>query len=140
SRLSSFEPRAGNPPSSFEEFEYVSTVGVTNRFWSAGGISYYLPEDQRADDAYSLTFVTEPFPDRMYLGRSRNINILGVPMVVLYVSSTASVATFVAKLSDVAPDGTSALITDGSLNLTRRNSLTAPEPQGKVNKLAIRLA
>jgi hypothetical protein len=36
------------------------------------------------------------------------------------------VTTFVAKLADVAPDGHSALIVDGSLNGTRRQSYTEP--------------
>ena len=35
---------------------------------------------------------------------------------------------FVARLCDVAPDGTSALVTTGVLNGTRRASLTQPEP------------
>jgi hypothetical protein len=48
--------------------------------------------------------------------------------VILHVSSTAKVATFVAKLADVAPDGSSALIVDGSLNGTRRESVTDPKP------------
>src|SRR5262249_29906758 len=43
-------------------------------------------------------------------------------------SSSAKAATFVVKLADVAPDGTSALIVDGSLNGTRRESLTEPRP------------
>lgn len=104
----------------YEELDYLPTVGTANGFWSAGGMAYYLPDDQRADEAYSLNFTSEPLP--------QDVNILGWPQVVLYGSSTARVATFVAKLSDVAPDGTSALIADGSLNATRRKSLTDPEP------------
>jgi len=38
------------------------------------------------------------------------------------------VAAFVIKLSDVAPDGTSALLTRGVLNGTRRHSLAEPSP------------
>ena len=33
-----------------------------------------------------------------------------------------------ARLCDVAPGGASALVAKGALNLTRRTSLTAPEP------------
>jgi hypothetical protein len=48
---------------------------------------------------------------------------------------------FVARLSDVAPDGASALVTNGLLNGTRRESLTDPEPMapGEVYELAIDL-
>src|SRR5262245_60209958 len=83
-------------------------------------MTFYLADDQRADEAYSLVYTTPPFDD--------DVRVLGWPRVVLHGSSSASVATFVAKLADVAPDGSSALIVDGSLNLTRRNSLTKPEP------------
>jgi hypothetical protein len=48
--------------------------------------------------------------------------------MVLHASSSAKAATFVVKLADVAPDGSSALIVDGSLNGTRRESLTEPKP------------
>jgi hypothetical protein len=59
--------------------------------------------------------------------------------VILHASSSAAVATFVAKLADVAPDGHSALIADGSLNGTRRKSHANPEPltPGEVYELDI---
>jgi hypothetical protein len=113
------------------EFDYEPAVGVQNGFWSAGGMSFYLADDQRADEAHSLNFTTTPFEEETTL--------LGWPEVVLFAESTAKVATFVVKLSDVAPDGKSALITDGSLNGTRRNSLEAPEPMtpGEVYELKV---
>src|SRR5262249_30560865 len=113
------------------EFDYEPAVGVQNGFWSAGGLTYYLPDDQRADEAHALNFVTEPF--------DKETALLGWPEVVLYASSSSKVATFVVKLSDVAPDGKSALITDGSLNGTRRKSLTDPEDMtpGEVYELNI---
>ncbi|MGE0607562.1 MAG: CocE/NonD family hydrolase [Pirellulales bacterium] len=113
------------------EFRYEPTVGVQNGYWSAGGISFYLADDQRADEAHSLVFTTEPFDN--------DVPLLGWPEVVLHASSSAPVATFVAKLADVAPDGQSALITDGSLNGTRRNSLSKPADMqpGEVYELNI---
>jgi predicted acyl esterase len=113
------------------EFDYEPTVGVQNGFWSAGGMSFYLADDQRADEAHSLNFTTAPF--------ERETTLLGWPQVVLYTESTARVATFVVKLSDVAPDGKSVLMTDGSLNGTRRNSLQRPEPMtpGEVYELKV---
>lgn len=113
------------------EFDYEPTVGVQNGFWSAGGMSFYLADDQRADEAHSLNFTTAPL--------TKEVTLLGWPEVILFAESSARVATFVVKLSDVAPDGKSALITDGSLNGTRRNSLTEPEPMtpGEVYELHV---
>jgi predicted acyl esterase len=124
------EKPAGGKPAS-DEVEYVPTVGVANGYWSAGGISFYLADDQRADEAYSLVYTTPPF--------EADVRLLGWPRVILHGSSSAKVATFVAKLADVAPDGSSALIVDGSLNGTRRASLTDPKEMtpGEVYELDI---
>lgn len=121
-------------PAGGAEFDYEPTVGVQNGFWSAGGMAWYLPDDQRADEAHSLNFTSEPF--------EKETPLLGWPEVVLFASSSARVATFVVKLSDVAPDGHSALIVDGSLNGTRRKSLTDPEDMspGETYELNIPMA
>jgi hypothetical protein len=119
------------PGRSYDEYDYQPTVGLSNGFWSGGGISFYLPADQRAEEAYSLVYTSAPF--------QKEVHILGWPRVQLHVSSSARVAAFVAKLADVAPDGQSALIVDGSLNGTRRKSLTEPAPMvpGEVYELDI---
>jgi uncharacterized protein len=116
---------------SHDEFDYIPTLGVGNGYWSAGGISFYLAGDQRADEAHSLVYTTPPF--------KQPVRVLGWPRVILHASSSAKVATFVVKLADVAPDGSSALIVDGSLNGTRRESLTEPKPMtpGEVYELNI---
>lgn len=121
----------GNPVAEFDEFDYLPTTGLANGYWSAGGISYYLADDQRGDEAFSLVYTTEPLKEDQH--------IFGWPQVILHGSASARVATFVAKLADVAPDGSSALIVDGSLNGTRRKSLTNPEPltPGEVYELRI---
>jgi hypothetical protein len=123
------QPR--NPLRDYDEYEYIPTVGLANGYWSGGGISYYLADDQRADEAYSLDYTTPPF--------DQEVQILGWPQVVLYGSSSAKVATFVAKLADVESDGHSGLIVDGALNGTRRDSLTDPKPMmpGEVYELKI---
>lgn len=114
------ERDAPAPLAAHDELESIPTVGIHSSFWSAGGLSFYLADDQRADEALSLTYTTPPF--------ERETHLLGWPQVILHASTTAEVATFVAKLSDVAPDGRSLLISSGSLNGTRRNSLTSPTP------------
>src|SRR5262249_3842908 len=115
----------------YDEYEYQPTVGLSNGYWSAGGISFYLADDQRADEAYSLVYTTPPF--------EKEVRLLGWPRVLLHASSSAKVMTFVAKLADVAREGHWALIVDGSLNGTRRESLTDPKPMtpGEVYELNI---
>src|SRR5262245_46833563 len=125
------EKPGSKPRRAHDEFESLPTLGLANGYWSAGGMSFYLADDQRADEAYSLVYTTAPFKEKVHL--------LGWPHVVLHASSSAKVATFVAKLADVAPDGSSALIVDGSLNGTRRESLMDPKPMkpGEVYELSI---
>lgn len=119
------------PQRAFDEYEYLPTVGTANGYWSGGGVSFYLAGDQRADEAYSLVYNTVPLKEE--------VRILGWPRVILHASSSARVATFVAKLADVAPGGYSCLIVDGSLNATRRKSLTDPSPltPGEVYELDV---
>jgi putative CocE/NonD family hydrolase len=114
-----------------DEQQHLPTIGTSSSFWSAGGMIYYLGDDQRPDEARSLTYTSQPF--------DRETRILGWPKVILHASSSAKVATFVTKLSDVAPDGHSALIVDGSLNGTRRKSYTDPSPMkpGEIYELDI---
>jgi putative CocE/NonD family hydrolase len=118
----------------FDEFEYKGTVGLNNAYWSAGSIRYYLADDQRADEAYSLVYTSPAFEQETHL--------LGWPQVILHASSSAKVAAFVAKLAAVAPDGQSTLIVDGALNGTRRSSLTNPEPMqpGEIYEMKIPMA
>ena len=115
----------------YDEYDYIPTVGTGSSFWSAGGMSYYLADDQRPDESLSLTYTTPPF--------EKEAHILGWPRVIVHASSSAQVATFVAKLTDVSPDGHSALIVDGSINGTRRNSYRQPQPMkaGEIYKLEI---
>ncbi len=114
------------------EFRYVPTVGVAGGLWS-GGLAVGLPGDQRPDEAFSLVFTSEPLQEP--------VEVLGRPRAVLHVASSAEVAAFVVKLSDVAPDGASALVTRGILNGTRRRSLAKPAPMvpGEAYDLSIDL-
>jgi hypothetical protein len=112
--LPSTPTAAGN-----DSFTYKATVGATNRV--LGGGPYLGPaEDQRPDELHSLVFTSGPLTERMEL--------LGWARVTLTFASTAPVANVVCKLSDVAPDGASALVTWGILNATHRESHTEPSP------------
>ena len=116
----------------YEEYEYRPSVGIASGLWSAG-VPYSLPSDQRVDEIYSANYTSEPLDEPL--------EIIGMGKAVIHVSSTAPVMAFVARLSDVAPDGASAQVTIGVLNGTRRNSLTDPEPMepGEVYELHVDL-
>lgn len=94
-------------------------VGVTGSIWCAGVQPFGLPWDQRPDETFSLVY---DWPV------TQELEIMGHPRVDLRVAATIPVAFVSAKLCDVAPDGRSALVTRGILNLTHRDSHEHPEP------------
>ncbi|MGH2815271.1 MAG: CocE/NonD family hydrolase C-terminal non-catalytic domain-containing protein, partial [Actinomycetota bacterium] len=98
----------------------------------AGHLPFGQPDDQREDDALSLTYDW---------GLEEGLEILGHPRLVVRVGASAPVAFLSAKLCDVLPDGTSTLVARGLLNLTRRRSLTEPEPMrpGVVEEVELEL-
>ena len=93
-------------------------VGIDAWISRAGHLPYGQPLDQRHDDADSLTWDFDP----------DGLEIAGNALVELSLSSSAPVATVSAKLTDVAADGTSTLVTRGTLNLTRRGGMDTAEP------------
>ena len=95
-------------------------VGVRAWISCAGALPWGQSQDLREDDAWSLTY---DWPVE-----AEPLEILGHPSVRLRLRSDAAVASLSAKLEDVFPDGTSALVTRGFLNLTHRAGSTAPVP------------
>ena len=95
-------------------------VGTSAWNSCAGRLPWGQPQDQRGDDAWSLTY-DWPVDDAP-------VEVLGHPIVRLRLRCDAPVASVSVKLNDVFPDGTSALVTRGLLNLTHRSSSTAPTP------------
>jgi hypothetical protein len=69
------------------------------------------------------------------------LEILGRPRLTLWVDCDAEVISFTARLCDIAPDGSSALVTKGVLNATHRDSHSDPSPlvPGEVVQLTIEL-
>jgi putative CocE/NonD family hydrolase len=98
----------------------VQSCGTEAGVWTAEGQSADLAGDQRVDDALSLTFDSEPLEEPLEL--------LGLPEAALEVAVDRPNALVVVRLCDVFPDGTSALVTRGLLNLTHRESHEAAEP------------
>ncbi|MBR9864032.1 MAG: CocE/NonD family hydrolase [Rhodobacteraceae bacterium] len=71
-----------------------------------------LPDDQTADDALSLCFDSDPL--------DRAFDIVGRAKVALALSSDRPRAQVAVRLNDLRPDGSSALIAHGFLNLRQR--------------------
>jgi predicted acyl esterase len=94
---------------------------VGTRAWisCAASLPWGQSSDQRADDAWSRVY---EWPVEA------EFEILGQCELQVEVTASKPVAFLSAKLCDVFPDGTSALITRGMLNLTHRNSSVKPEP------------
>lgn len=102
----------GRPP-----YPVRPDVGVDAWIDCAGHLPWGQSGDQRHDDAESLTWEWDA-------ARAR---IIGHPSADLRVSVDRPVAFCSVKLCDVFPDGTSALVSRGSLNLTHRDGSTSPE-------------
>jgi putative CocE/NonD family hydrolase len=102
-------------------YPHRPTIGTRAALcWGAGSPPTGLARDLRPDEALSLIFTTEPLKEPL--------DLIGLPEAVLHLSSTAPVAHVVARLTDAAPDGTSALVSTGILNLTHRDSHSDPKP------------
>ncbi|WP_280722968.1 CocE/NonD family hydrolase [Kitasatospora sp. MAA4] len=71
-----------------------------------------LPPDQREEDGRAVCFDSAPLPERLEL--------LGRPAVRLRLRSDAARGRLAARLCDVAPDGSSTLVTRGVLDLAFR--------------------
>jgi putative CocE/NonD family hydrolase len=113
-------------------YEYNPIVGLMGGPWY-GYPNFVMAGDQRIDDALSICYDSQPLQN--------DVEILGWPQAKLYVSSTADVAFFVVRLEDLAPDGTSTLVTKGILNATRRESVQTVKPMvpGEIYGLEIQL-
>lgn len=72
-----------------------------------------LPPEQREEDGRSVCFDSAPLTDR--------VEVLGRPRVRLRVRCDAPRGQVIARVCDVAPDGSSTLVTRGALNLLARH-------------------
>jgi predicted acyl esterase len=107
------------PPVGRDEIAVRGDVGTSAWISCAGRLPWGQPSDQREDDALSLGYDW---------ALENELEILGHPVLAATITSSVPVAFLSAKLCDVFPDGSSALVSRGVLNLTHRNSSTNPEP------------
>lgn len=96
------------------------TCGLRGGEWCGFGSDGEMPRDQRPDDGFSLCFDTRRLRER--------VEILGAPEVRLRLCADRPSGILIARLCDVAPDGTSLRVSYGVLNLTHRDGHTEPTP------------
>ncbi|WP_236019184.1 CocE/NonD family hydrolase [Fuscibacter oryzae] len=84
------------------------------------GLNAEMPGDQAGDDALSVCFDGAPL--------EAPLDLLGAARLVLRLSSDKPLGFVVARLNDVAPDGSSVRIAHGMVNLCHRDSREAPQP------------
>ena len=115
-----------------DDYTYNVAVGMGDPSWHSG-IAKCEGGEQHFDEKNSLIYTSDPLSERL--------DIMGRPQMELTFSSTALIVNLIVKLFDVAPDGSSDIITWGVLNLTHRNSHTEPKPLtlGEKVKLNIEL-
>jgi putative CocE/NonD family hydrolase len=112
---------AESGPAGVDRYVHRPAIGTHAALsWGAGGPPNGLGRDLRPDEAVGPTYTSEPL--------ATPLEILGVPEVILHLAVSAPVATAVVRLTDVSPDGISAQVSAGILNLTHRQSDTQPEP------------
>jgi uncharacterized protein len=116
SRPRTFRPE---PSDGADEIAIRGDVGTSAWISCAGRLPWGQALDQREDDALSLVYEWVP---------EEELEILGHPVLSATIKSSVPVAYLSAKLCDAFPDGTSALVSRGVLNLTHRSSSTNPEP------------
>ncbi|MBK9410337.1 MAG: CocE/NonD family hydrolase [Gemmatimonadetes bacterium] len=95
----------------------TATVGPATR-WAAtyGGPGGY--PDLAANDAKGLTYTTEAL--------AAPVEVIGHPVVHLWVASSAGDVDAIVYLEDVAPDGRSTYVTEGVLRASHRRLATPP--------------
>lgn len=92
---------------------YAPATGVQGGFWWGD-----LTVDQRPFDEKSLVYDTNPL--------EAPVAILGLPGVDLFTAASAPLADWFVRLEDVAPDGSSQLVTAGGLNGAQRDARSDP--------------
>jgi predicted acyl esterase len=93
--------------------DVVPDVGTAAWIDCAGHLPWGLSGDQRLDDERSLTWEIDPPPGP----------IVGHPVLRAKVWATKPAASLSVKVCDVFPDGTSALVSRGSLDLAYRDGV-----------------
>jgi uncharacterized protein len=107
---------AGTPAATTHQLGYVPSAG----FEAGGPVMWWgdVAHDQRGTDAFSLVYDSGPL--------EADFEIIGFPRAILTVAANATRANWIARLSDVAPDGTVTQVTGAAMNGTHRDSARNP--------------
>lgn len=97
-------------------YEFDHTVGLVTTDPIGVGLE---PQDTNADDVRSLTFDTPPL--------ERPFEFTGTGSATLRVEPTTADFPLSVRIEDVSPDGTSTLVTHGTLRAACRDGLASPE-------------
>ncbi|MGH8203569.1 MAG: CocE/NonD family hydrolase, partial [Steroidobacteraceae bacterium] len=106
------------PAATKHELRYIPSVG----FEAGGPVMWWgdVAHDQRGTDAFSLVYDSGPLEE--------DLEILGFPRAILTVAADATRTNWIARLSDVAPDGTVTQVTGAAMNGNHRESAREPKP------------
>ncbi len=113
------------------DFSSPQTTGLAAGSWCGFAVEGELPTDQREDDGKSQTFDSAPLQERL--------EILGAPEVTLALVADRPLALVAVRLSDVAPDGSSARVSYGLLNLAHRAGHERPEPLNPGERYVVKI-
>ncbi len=89
------------------QIDFTATTGNTNRWQTNYGGGPVRYPDRQNEDKKLLTYTSEAFQN--------DVEITGIPVVTLNLSSTATDGAFITYLEEVAPDGTVTYLTEGEL-------------------------
>jgi uncharacterized protein len=97
-----------------DRYVYDPLVGSSETFskWGTVAASPHLRLDNRADDAQSLTYTTPQMKKPLALAGPMELNFWGL--------TSASDTDWVVKVTDVAPDGSTKLISSGYVRASHR--------------------
>jgi uncharacterized protein len=113
------------------ELAGLQTAGQDAGVWCGAGQRADSPPDQRREDGVSLAFTSAPLAEPLEL--------LGFPEVTLALAVDRPQALVAVRLCEVFPDGTSALVTRGLLNLAHRESHEHPSPLEPGRRTVVRV-
>lgn len=101
---------------STEKLEYIPSSGVE----AGGPVMWWgnIPPDLQPSDDDALVFDSEPLTQEM--------EILGAPLAHIKVSADATRANWIARISDIAPDGRVTHVAAAAFNGTHRQSARQP--------------
>jgi len=122
-RADGAQPGAAVPhasPRSADRLECDARAGVSTGYHGGGplNVNYAMAQDQRVDEHLSLVYTSAELAE--------DLEVAGRARAELFVAFETPVALVAVKVCDVAPDGTSALVARGVLNVAHRDAEAPP--------------